>query len=424
MQAFTRTILAALLLVLAGACLAGEPKTVAALCTAYKAGWHADSIITKFLAGFPTDDAVIPPTVKVVSLYMDQPTPDNLGPKLAEHYGIRVFPTVAGALTLGGDKLAVDAVLFVGEHGNYPGNRFGATMYPRMRIAEEVFRVFDLSGRSVPVYIDKHLSYNWLDSKWIYDRANELGVPLMAGSSLPMVWRDPPLEHPRGCTITEAVALTYASPDSYGVHGAEMIQCMIERRAGGETGVAAVQCVRGDAVYAAAKEGKFSMELVEAAAATIPEKKPGTMQDHARDPIAIIINYVDGTKAAVIMTHEYYGMWWAYAARVDGKVAAVQFIYPRLTTKPAFSYLGLNIQEMFLSGKPPYPVERTLLASGIVDAALRSAADGGKPVKTPHLAIRYQPPDSDWIRAKGTKPAGATLGPWPPDEIKGLYPAP
>ena len=402
---------------------AGQPvKKVAALCTAYRAGWHADSIITKFLAGFPTDDGIIAPSVKVVSLYMDQPTPDDLGPKLAAHYGITVFPTVSGALTLGGEKLAVDAVLFVGEHGTYPVNRFGATMYPRMRIAEEIFRVFDLSGRAVPVYIDKHLSYNWLDAKWIYDRAAELGVPLMAGSSVPLAWRNPPLEHPKGSRITEAVALTYASPDSYGVHGVEVIECMIERRAGGERGVASVQCVRGPAFYKAADEGKFSMELVEAAAATVDAKKPGKMQDHAKDPTAIIINYVDGTKGTVVMTHEYYGMRWAYAARVDGQIAACEIIFPGVRTRPGFSYLGLNIQRMFLTGKPPYPVERTLLSSGIVDVALRSAAADGKLIETPFLNIRYQPYDSDPIRATAAQPSGASLGPWPPDEIIGLYP--
>lgn len=405
-----------------GADAAPEQKKVAALCTAYRARWHADGIITKFLTGFPTDDGVVPPRVKVVSLYMDQPTDDNLGPKLAAHYKIKVYPTVTGALTLGSEELAVDAVLLIAEHGKYPRNRFGATMYPRMRMVEEVFRVFDFSGRSVPVFMDKHLSYSWLDSKWIYDRASELEVPFMAGSTIPLVWRNPPLEHPKNSSIPEAVVLTYASADSYGVHGIEMLECMIERRKGGETGVASVQCVRGNAVYQAARDGRFSMELVEAAASTIDEKKEGAMEDHARNPVAIIIDYRDGTKGTVIMTHEYYGARWAYAARANGRTVASEFLWPRIPTKPGFSYLGLNIQEMFLTGKPQYPVERTLLASGIVDVALRSMAADGKLIETPFLNIQYHPYQFDPIHPSGTRPSGAAAGPWPPEEIRHLFP--
>ena len=146
------------------------------------------------------------------------------------------------------------------------------------------------------------------------------------------------------------------------------------------------------------------------------------MEDHARNPVAIIIDYRDGTKGTVIMTHEYYGMRWAYAARANGRIVASRFLWPRLPTKPGFSYLGLNIQEMFLTGKPQYPVERTLLASGIVDVALRSLAANGKLIETPFLNIQYHPYEFDPIHPAGTRPSGAAAGPWPPEEIRHLFP--
>ena len=44
---------------------------------------------------------------------------------------MKIYPTIAEALTLGGGKLAVDGVVLVGEHGNYPKNEKGQTKYPR-----------------------------------------------------------------------------------------------------------------------------------------------------------------------------------------------------------------------------------------------------------------------------------------------------
>jgi hypothetical protein len=49
-------------------------------------------------------------------------------------------------------------------------------------------------------------------------------------------------------------------------------------------------------------------------------------------------------------------------------------------------------EEMFLTGKAAYPVERTLLTSGLVAAGMQSLADGQKRLETPHLAVRYQAP--------------------------------
>ena len=44
---------------------------------------------------------------------------------------------------------------------------------------------------------------------------------------------------------------------------------------------------------------------------------------------------------------------------------------------------------MMQTGRPEWPVERTLLTSGMLDALLISKKNGGKRLATPYLNIRY-----------------------------------
>jgi hypothetical protein len=111
-------------------------------------------------------------------------------------------------------------------------------MYPRRFFFEQISGVLATAGRSVPVLSDKQLSYNWSDAKWIYDRSMELHIPLMAGSSVPLAWRDPWLEHESGAPIEDALVLSFGGIEAYGYHGFEALQAMVERRRGGETGLA------------------------------------------------------------------------------------------------------------------------------------------------------------------------------------------
>jgi hypothetical protein len=49
-------------------------------------------------------------------------------------------------------------------------------------------------------------------------------------------------------------------------------------------------------------------------------------------------------------------------------------------------------EEMFMTGRAPYPIERTLLTSGMTLAAVDSIHQGYKPVETPEMAVKYQAP--------------------------------
>ena len=384
-------------------------KKIAAVITEYRVPAHADVIVGKFIKGFPTDDGLIEPQVDIVSMYLDQIPENDIGLQVSKEYDIPIYQSISAALCLGGSELAVDGVLSIGEHGSYAYNEKDQHMYPRRFFFEQICGVFSTSGRSVPVFSDKHLSYNWRDSKWMYDRAQQLGVPFMAGSSIPLGWRDPWLEHELDAPIEDALVLSFGGIESYGYHGLEALQCMIERRSGGEAGLAAVQCLEGEAVWRAGADGLWSRELAEAAA-TASETASGSMEESCDNPAAFLLEFRDGFKATLVQLNGY-AKEWSYAARGDGQILATG-LRTHGPPYPHFSYLGLNIEAMFLSGEPQYPVERTLLVSGALDALMDSRHRGHIRLETPHLDVAYRSYETMPIRPTGPFPKGASTVPF------------
>ena len=151
---------------------ATSPKrpTIAAVANIYKRRLHAQHIIDRFLDGYGWGGAHHHPPVDVVSLFVDQAGEGDLSTeRAARHPGLKIYPTIAQALTRGTSKLAVDAVIYIGEQGDYPVNEKGQTEYPRYQFFEQIVDVFRSSGRSVPVFVDKHLSWQWEWAKDMYD---------------------------------------------------------------------------------------------------------------------------------------------------------------------------------------------------------------------------------------------------------------
>ncbi len=384
-------------------------KKIAAIITTYFPHSHADVIATKYMAGFPTDEGHQEPRVDLVSIYLDQIDSRDIGVGLAEEHNVPIFPSIRQALTLGESELAVDGVLLIGEHGDYPNNEIGQHMYPRRYMFEQICGVFASSGRSVPVFCDKHLSYNWNDAIWMYERANELKVPFMAGSSLPLCWRQPFLEHPLDTPIESAIGIGYGGVESYGFHALETLQCMIERRQGGESGVVAVQFLEGDSVWQAAEDGQWSLDLAEAACAQIRNRPDSSIVEGCPNPALFLIEHRDGFHSAILMLNGYVTDF-AYAAKHGDEIYATEFYLQNGTPHAHFSYLSLNIEEMFVTGVPQYPVERTLLTTGVLDTIMHSRAQSNIRMETPHLAkIAYQSFQSTPIRPTAPRPEGATL---------------
>lgn len=368
----------------------GKPKRIAAITTVFWKYSHADDIITKFIEGYAVVGRIHNPHCRVVSLYVEQFPDTDIGKGMANRYRIPLCKTPAEALTLGKKGLAVDGVLLIGEHGEYPLNAIGQKLYPRHRLFSEIVKVFQASEKSVPVFNDKHLSYSWEKASWMYEQSRKLKFPLMAGSSVPVAWRRPPLELRTGTKLTGALAIGGGGIESSGFHILEILQAFVERRAGGETGVKAVQCLQGRAAWKAAEEGLWSREILDAILKKVPKTR-GELEKVDREATVFLLEYADGFRAACYVSPRHVSEY-AVGVKVEGLEApAATWCYLPKPQRDHFSFLCNHIETMFLSGKPSYPVERTLLTTGALAALMESRHKKGKRIATPHLSrIRYK----------------------------------
>jgi sugar lactone lactonase YvrE len=372
------------------------PK-VAGIATSYFHNSHADMIIGRLIQTDTLDDKGRRPPIELASLFTDQVPDTDIGRTLAARRGVPVCNTVGDALLLGSGRLAVDGVLLVAEHGDYPRSETGQTVYPKRRLFGEVLDAFDRGGRVVPVFVDKHLADNWDDARWIYDEARRRKIPMMAGSSLPVLWRYPPADVRRGAKLDQVVAISYHTLDSYGFHAVEALQCLAERRQGGETGVRSVRCLNGPAVWRAGAEGVYDRALLDAALSRLKEAplpKGKRIEDLVPEPVLFVVDYNDGLRGCIFTLNGAVGEWaaaWRYAG--DRSIESTLFWTQEARPFAHFNLLLVGIERMMQTGRPTWPVERTLLTSGILDAALRSKRDGGRRLDTPWLDVSYT---SDW----------------------------
>lgn len=383
---------------------------VALVLTEFTYRSHAHVIVENFLEPYYFNGKLTESGMEIVSFYVDQfPEGRDMARDVAKRYGIQIFPTIAEALTLGGKELAVDGVVSIGEHGDYPMNERQQRMYPRKRFFDEIVAVFRQSGRSVPVFSDKHLSYRWDWAAEMDQVAKELQFPLMAGSSVPLAQRRPPLEMPVNAEIEEAVSIHSGGIESYDFHALEVLQSMVESRRGGETGVSEVHFLEGDEVWKAADEGRWSPALALAAMSAAEGKEvtslkdfiePGTGSQH---PIhAILVKYRDGLRGTMLRVGASSTRW-CFACRVAGRPdpLATSFYVGPWQNRNLFKALSHSIQTLIREQRSPYPVERTLLTTGVLAAAMDSHYEKNIPVPTPHLDVKYSAVDFTSMREMG-----------------------
>ena len=401
-------------------------KRVATLISEYRPNSHADVIVGRMLGGYYYDGRHNDSSMDVVSMYTDQVPDNDMSRELARQHGFQLVPSIRHALTMtsdqsmGGRELAVDGVVLICEHGAYPDNPLGQKLYPRYEFFKAVIDVFRETRQTVPVFLDKHLSWDWHKAKWMYDQARELDFPFMAGSVIPLA-RHADLRWPWQQPMVHAVKLWHAAfqgnKDSYGFHALEELQSMVERRAGGETGVTGVTCHTGEPVWRWTEAHPWAQLLLEAVSGVdLP-----TARTTVPDPMVFVVTYADGLQAAIYRVNDLD------CANTFGALTDLQtgpHVTPDTAATPRRVHLPaavadrypvanhfaaeVHLIEQMMHGAPvEHPVERTLLTTGVLAALHESSYQPaamygrtmqhgaflaeGRHVATPHLLIAYSP---------------------------------
>ena len=391
---------------------------VAVVMTTFFYRSHAHVILENFLQPYLFNGKVVDPREEfiIASFFVDQLAGEEKGDddvvdmsqEVSKEFSIPVFETIDEALCLGGEKLSVDAVLIIGEHGKYPFNDKGQELYPKKQFFDETVAVFEKSGRVVPVYTDKHLSHSWEEAKAMYDSSHKMGFGLMAGSSVPLAERRAPMKIPAEAKILEAVSIHGGPVERYDFHGFEVLQSLVEGRKGNESGVSEIQFLEGDAMWKAAEEGRWSVNLAEAAMrAEFPDDKRSLREMcetrfSDADFYGVLVSYKDGTRGAVLKIGND-GIRWNFACEIEGesKQLTTRFHVGPWNNRNLFRALSHSIQSLFREGQSPYPVERTLMTTGLLEAAMESRDKGGVALPTPQLEFAYQARDFDAMREMG-----------------------
>ena len=384
------------------------PKRLAIITTEWRYHCHAWHMGTRFLVGYPRQGSWHQPPIQVVSAYVDQFPENDLARRRSREFGFPIYDTIAQALRCGGEHLAVDAVLIIGEHGDYPRNEFGQKLYPRYEFFQQTVDVFRQDQRTAPVFNDKHLSWKWDWAKEMAETSREMDFAFLAGSSLPVTWRMPAVDLPYGAPTEEVMCLAMGGVDSYDFHALETIQCMAERRQGGETGDKWLEALRGEAVWKAMARGSFEQggwnpDLFHAClcrSQTLQQtdrfshRYPTVemMRQMVKAPVVYRYEHRDGLQATMLLMNGLVEDF-TFAAKLKGRQEPLSTLF-YLPPDPNVVYsaaLMSKAEETFLTGTAPYPVERTQLTAGLVEAGCQSLTKNRR-LNTPHLSVKYTAP--------------------------------
>jgi hypothetical protein len=151
--------------------------------------------------------------------------------------------------------------------------------------------------------------------------------------------------------------------------------------------------IADDKIGSLLDQGLIHSELFDQALKATGTDRQAVLKDPPQDGAAFLIGYVDGLVVPVLMLPGRAQGIGAAVLDESGRSFATRVEEREEPYYPHFAYLLKGIERMIHSGKPAYPIERTLLTAGILDHLLVSLREGNRKIESSDLRIAYQPLD-------------------------------
>ena len=342
-------------------------------------------LLDRFLSGYPVDGAWRTPAIETtVSAYQLLTGAENELERRAIEYGLVVARTAEQAAQ------GADAVVVVPRRPGAVANEF------LNRIALEQ------AAPGAACFIHGTLANSLAGARALTDLARSRQIALLAGTPMAVTWRLPAVPIPKASTIRRAVMVVQGTAPGAELHALDGLLPILEPRAGGESGVRHLQLLEGREVWRAGDRGGWSPRLLAAAISrsNSPQGDPmldGRTQDLfglglipklARSPRAWILTHADGCTSALLVLDGVVNDFNYAVELADGGVHSAQLFRAPPPAEHHFSLLAAVVEEFLQSGRPAWPIERSLLTAGLLETMSRPGSRRPGGVATPDLTVR------------------------------------
>jgi hypothetical protein len=360
-------------------------KKIAFLVEDFALQTPAQQLLDRFLIGFPRDGEFYRPEGCQIAVYLRDGAGNAEIDRRVKEFGLRREQSIAATVA----------------------QADGLVIVPKTSSAAPDTELVEIALRGVPrgcaCFVYGGLSWTLSEAKKLANVASTQKLSLIAGTTLPVTWRLPEVDVAAGARLKEALIVVQGASPAAELDGLEGLLPVIQRRRGGESGVRRIRLLEGTDLWQAGHDGVWSWALLASALSRSDSPQGdsvkdgrtqdlvglGLVQTLARQPRGWVMEHFDGLRSTVLVLDGVVADYNFAVQTRDGPVISAQIYRPPAPAQHHFSRLAEVIESFFVRGKQPWPIERNVLISGLLESFGKNSANGGSPLETPALRISY-----------------------------------